>query len=390
VSEQPQTVAIRASVPTLPSASEWQTLVQMASMLVPTGFLPSTIKTPEQAVAVMLKARELGIPPLYGLSNIVVVQGKPTCSAELMLALVYRDHGDNALIVEESTPEACRVTYRRRAWPAAKSFAFTLEDGRRAKLVGKDIWAQYPQAMLRARCISAVARLAFPDSIAGMYLPDELGAEVRVTDEGTVEVAAVPPSEALREGVPVPPVTPDSSPTTNGAPGPTSAPPELLAEARQLYRAAKAAGLDPMTPPGTDEATLRTWIDARRREIAEHAETQAASAANGEALAASRARAAAQPSESSESNNAQPVGEGDQYADWEALTRGTPRVGGPPPWMDTPLGTEVMVLADQLTDAGLTFALPPDGATEAELKGWTGSKRGLLRQRSAHRSSART
>jgi hypothetical protein len=40
--------------------------------------------------------------------------------------------------------------------------------------------------MLRARCLSAVARMAFPDSIGGMYSPDELGASVRVEGETVV------------------------------------------------------------------------------------------------------------------------------------------------------------------------------------------------------------
>jgi hypothetical protein len=183
----------------LPSSSEWRTMVEMAGMLVPTGFLPNTIKTAEQAVAIILKGRELRVPPMYALSNIVVVQGKPTCSAELMLALIYRDQGDDAVVVEESTATACRLTYKRRTWAERRPFAFSIEDARTAGLAGKDTWKSYPQAMLRARCVSAVARLAFPDSIAGMYTPEELGASVRVTEDGAVEVDQAPPAPGPRE-----------------------------------------------------------------------------------------------------------------------------------------------------------------------------------------------
>ena len=59
----------------LPSLNEWKLLVEMASLLVPTGFLPQTINTPQKAVAIILKGREVRIPPMYALSNIVVVQG---------------------------------------------------------------------------------------------------------------------------------------------------------------------------------------------------------------------------------------------------------------------------------------------------------------------------
>src|SRR5262245_57668211 len=176
----------------LPTPAEWQTVIEMARMMVPTGLLPASIKTPEQAVLIVMKGRELRVPPMHALAHIVIVQGKPACSAELMLALIYRDFGDEAVIVEESTATACRLTYKRPGWRERRSFGFTIEDARTAGLAGKGTWAQYPQAMLRARAVSAVARLAFPDSIAGMHMPEELGATVAVTGDGSVEVVEVP------------------------------------------------------------------------------------------------------------------------------------------------------------------------------------------------------
>src|SRR5215510_1519747 len=181
----------------LPTPAEWQTVIEMARLMVPTGLLPASIKTPEQAVVVILKGRELRVPALHALSNIVVVNGKPACSAELMLALIYRDFGDEAVIVEESTATVCRVTYKRPAWAQRRSFSFTLEDAKTAGLAGKGTWAQYPQAMLRARAVSAVARLAFPDSLGGMHLPEEPGASVAVGEDGAVEVVELPTLEPL-------------------------------------------------------------------------------------------------------------------------------------------------------------------------------------------------
>src|SRR5262245_37212758 len=181
----------------LPTPAEWQTVIEMARLMVPTGLLPASIKTPEQAVVVILKGRELRVPPLHALSQIVVVNNKPACTAELMLALIYRDFGDEAVIVEESTPTVCRVTYKRPAWRERRSFSFTLEDATTAGLAGKDTWKSYPQAMLRARAVSAVARLAFPDSIGGMHSPEELGASVAVGEDGAVEVVELPTVDVL-------------------------------------------------------------------------------------------------------------------------------------------------------------------------------------------------
>jgi hypothetical protein len=171
----------------------WTMMKEQASMLVKTGFLPTAIKTPEQAVAIMLKGNELRIPSMYALSNIAVIQGKPVCNAELMLALIYRDHGDEAVRFPQSDHERCTIAYRRRSWHEPQTYSFTLDDAKRAGLTSNQTWQKYPAAMLRARCISAVARLAFPDSIGGMYTPEELGAAVTVSDDGAIEVLDVTP-----------------------------------------------------------------------------------------------------------------------------------------------------------------------------------------------------
>lgn len=165
----------------LPDAATWQTMLTMAESLVQSGMLPAHIKTPAAAVAIIQKGRELDIPPMYALSNIVVIQGKPTANAELMLALIYRDHGDAAIGFQESTNDRCTVAYRRRGWAKPQSYAFTIADAEQAGLLNNQknpTWRSYPAAMLRARAISAVARMAFPDTIGGMYTPEELGATV--------------------------------------------------------------------------------------------------------------------------------------------------------------------------------------------------------------------
>ncbi len=172
--------------PVMPGQAEWKMMHDMAASLVPTGFLPKGIDTPEKAVAVMLKGRELNVPPMYALSNIAIVQGKPTVSAEMMLALIYRDHGKQAIRVKESTDARCTVEYRLDGWNDTSAYTFTIDQAKQAGLTKNPTWSNYPAAMLRARCISAVARMAFPECIAGMYVPGELGDDVRVTDDGEV------------------------------------------------------------------------------------------------------------------------------------------------------------------------------------------------------------
>lgn len=187
-------------------------LYQLGKVLITTGFLPTAIKTTEQAVAVMLKGQELRIPPMYALSNIAIIQGKPAASAELMLALIYRDHGDDAIQFVETTATAATISYKRRTWKERRELSFTAADAKAAGLAGGN-WSKYPSAMLRARCISAVARLAFPDTISGMYTPDELGVETNIetgeyrapqlVDTRTGEILDAPPTNGASYRPPI-------------------------------------------------------------------------------------------------------------------------------------------------------------------------------------------
>lgn len=168
----------------LPASEDWRTMMTMATEFVKSGLLPEAVKTPQAALVIIQKGRELGLPPMAALSGISVIKGKPTASAELMLSLIYRDHGDDAIRVVSTDASACVVRYKRRAWKQAQEFSFTIQDAEQAGLTNgpnRDTWKKYGPAMLRARCISAVARMAFPDSIAGMYTPEELGGDPQVS-----------------------------------------------------------------------------------------------------------------------------------------------------------------------------------------------------------------
>lgn len=178
-----------------PSPVEFQTMKELGKMAVGSGFLPNSINTPEKAVIIMLKGRELGIPPMQAFSSIAVVNGKPTMSAELMLSMIYRNIPGAIVDFKETTATVCRIKAKR-PQGSATEFSFTMEDAKRANLTGKGPWVTYPAAMLRARCISAMARAMFPDALSGVvYTPEELGAEI--DDEG--DVITVPPSPPAEE-----------------------------------------------------------------------------------------------------------------------------------------------------------------------------------------------
>jgi len=181
----------------LPSTSDFAMMKEMASMAVASGLIPSSINTPQKALIIMMKGREINIPPMMALSHISVINGKPCMSAELMLAKIY-ENVPNAIIDLTSTTDTECVIIAQRPGGAKTRFSFTIEDARVAGLLGKGPWKTYPAAMLRARAISAMARALFPDAINGVsYTPEELGANVEIDDAGNETVKDVTPAPVV-------------------------------------------------------------------------------------------------------------------------------------------------------------------------------------------------
>lgn len=165
-------------------ASEADRIKELGQTLIASGLLPDAVKKPETAMAIMIKGREIGMPPMFSLAEITVIQGKPAPSEQLIGTLVRR--AGHKLRVVESTAEQCTVEGVRADDPSHKQrVTWTLEDAKKAGLLGKNSWKTYPRAMLRARAKSELARGMFEDALAGLaYTAEELGAEV--DEEGQV------------------------------------------------------------------------------------------------------------------------------------------------------------------------------------------------------------
>lgn len=157
-----------------------------ASVLLKSGLLPQHISTPEQVVTIWAKGREVGFKPMQSFASIAVIKGKPAISAEGMLALIYKHNPRADLKYIETSSKACVIDASRNGVSYSR-FSFTIEDAKTAGLMGNNTWKNYPAAMLRARCISSVARAVFPDAIMGIsYTAEELGADV---DDETGNIA---------------------------------------------------------------------------------------------------------------------------------------------------------------------------------------------------------
>lgn len=165
-------------------SNDWQVMTSQAEILVKSGFLPKSIDTKEKALAIMMKGQELGVPAWTALTGIYIIQGQPTVSPQLMLALInstgqledIKIDGDNA---------SCTVVMKRKG-RTEHSETFTTEDARKMQLDGKDNWKKQVAVMLKWRAVSACARVVFPDVIMGLYTTEEINPDYAVDEDGVI------------------------------------------------------------------------------------------------------------------------------------------------------------------------------------------------------------
>lgn len=141
----------------------------------------------QAVLSTIMVGRELGLPAMGALRCIHVIEGKHSLAASLMVALVLRsglaEYFEPVNFSEtEATYETKRkgarnpvklthtVEMARTAWPKAKP------DWEKAFMASG--WGRNPTDMVVARATARLARMVYPDLLAGLYTPEEL-AEIR-------------------------------------------------------------------------------------------------------------------------------------------------------------------------------------------------------------------
>ena len=170
----------------IPTDAEIQVLSRISQSASKSGLFKIS---PDAALAICLKGRELNIPPMQALSHVNIIEGKACLSAELMHALVLKACPDCTITIVETSNERCEIHARRSKEDPFSKFAFTMKDAEQAQLLGKMNWRKYPRAMLRSRCMSEMCRSVFPDALVGAsYTPEELEHSPVYKNENTIDM----------------------------------------------------------------------------------------------------------------------------------------------------------------------------------------------------------
>lgn len=135
------------------------------------------VDTPEVALILLQAGLELGLSPIWSITNIFVVGGRPSVFGDALLGIVLA-HPDCVDVIEtfdgtgDGMEAKCEVQRRGRL-PVTRTF--NVSDAKKAGLWGKTgPWTQYPKRMLAMRARSWACRDSFADALRGLGIVEEL------------------------------------------------------------------------------------------------------------------------------------------------------------------------------------------------------------------------
>lgn len=162
---------------------------------VESGLLPNGIKTVAQAFVILQKGAELGFSPMASFEFIYPVNGRPRLMPAGALAKVkssglLADY-DERTEGEGETLQAI-VTSLRKGAQRPMATVFTWQDAKRAGLIGKDNWKNWPKRMVLARARGFNLQDNFTDLLGGLQVRETF--DLDASEVIDVNPARMPPA----------------------------------------------------------------------------------------------------------------------------------------------------------------------------------------------------
>jgi hypothetical protein len=169
--------------------------------------VPVTLQgKPADIFAILVMGTELGIKPMQALNSINVIQGKPTVSPQLMIAMIKGKIPGAVIKMEyEGADIKCITARSKQEYDDGFKYVATWNMARAQKmgLIGKDNYSKQPETMLRWRAVAESCRQTFPDILMGLYAEDEfknLDGDFIIPTEGKAAL-----KDMLDQDFPIPP-----------------------------------------------------------------------------------------------------------------------------------------------------------------------------------------
>lgn len=179
----------------------FQDLQCMAQAIAKSGLFG--MKTPEQALALMLVAQAEGQHPATITQDYDIINGRAVRKTHSVLARFQAAGG--RVEWHRLDDEVADATFTHPQGGSLR-MQWTIEQARKAGLAGKDNWRNYPRAMLRARCIAEGVRAVYPAALGGMLVSEEAQdlppPEPKQIDPATGEIRQAQPARPALEPYP--------------------------------------------------------------------------------------------------------------------------------------------------------------------------------------------
>lgn len=166
---------------------------RMAEGVVAAGMAPNSYNNDAKKVTLgLMAALEAGLPPLYGLRQIAIINGRPSIWGDAAMALIQSKNLIAKQSAKEIGPAIDVDSLPINQWPDDYGFAvslwrrgqeepyvgrFTVGDAKRANLWlngSKKPWIEHPKRMLMIRARAFPQRDGFADALAGLAIREEI------------------------------------------------------------------------------------------------------------------------------------------------------------------------------------------------------------------------
>lgn len=171
------------------------------------GMVPSSVKTKEQAAAIMLAGWEMGLRPMTALRHVYLVNGKTQLEARAMMGVVRAQDPRIIFKVTEYTQQAVTIQMHRPGQPKATEVRYTVEDAKKSGQMSRGgPWQTYTRDMLYAAASARVCRIGAPDLINAIdaRMPTVESTKAAMIDEGIIEgeVVVRSPDQQIIDAIP--------------------------------------------------------------------------------------------------------------------------------------------------------------------------------------------
>jgi hypothetical protein len=160
---------------------------RLSNGIAASGLAAKGMDKPEQITVAILTGMEIGLPPMFAIQKIAVVNGRPTIWGDAVPALLWA-RGFKLREWTEGDVAHCEVT-RPDGEKIVRSFSDA--DAKAAGLLGKaGPWTQYRPRMRQMRARGYACRDGAADALSGLYLREEIDEPMRDITPAPERIAA--------------------------------------------------------------------------------------------------------------------------------------------------------------------------------------------------------